>query len=153
MTMQTLPKPSRWLVLALAGCLAVGCGSHADQKLPDGTTHIMKVSTLYAAYRRANNNKAPASADELKAWAGKLPKQQLEQMGIDDLDKALISPRDNEPYQLAPPMTKGPAARMGIQGVVAYEKVGVNGKRLMVSGMGSATEVTDEQLKEILAGS
>ena len=138
--------------LAVAICL-VGCGgsSHGPREMPADKVHILKFGTIWQAYRQEKG--IPTSIDQMKTWAKALKKERLDQMGIQDVDKAFISPRDNEPYQLAPPQKNNPAAKMGIVPLVGYEKTGVGGKRLMVTGMGSATEVTDEELKKSLSGS
>src|SRR5262249_40376007 len=134
----------RWLALALLACLAVGCNPAATRELPADTVHILKLSSVYGAFRRAHNSKAPASVEELKGWVRGLPKEELGQLGIDNVDEAFTSPRDNQPYQMAPAQTNQPGAQFGVQRVVFYEKVGVNGKRMTVSSMGSASEMAED---------
>ena len=151
--METLRKVGRGAALALLAVVAVGCSGSGPRELPADTVHIMKLAALYGTYRRAHGNKSPTSVLELKSWAVKLPKEQLAQMGIDNLDAAFTSPRDNEPYQMAAPQANQPGAQFGVQRVVFYEKVGVGGRHLTVSSMGSPTELPEEELKKLVPGS
>lgn len=147
-----LPILRRLVGFGLVAALGVGmAGCTSAKPVPPPTedmSHILKVAGLAQSYRTAHGNKLPASTDELKAWAKTLPADQLKGMGIDNLDAAFISPRDKQPYVLAKPANQNPAqARMGMQKVLFYEKEGANGKRWTASSMGSAKEMTADELK------
>jgi hypothetical protein len=152
MTLVMLRTARRWPALTLFVCLAVGCSSSGRRELPSETVHIMKLSALYGDFRRAHANKAPASVEELKGWARSLPKDKLGQLQIENLDDAFNSPRDNQPYQMAQPQANQPGAQFGVQRVVFYEKVGVNGKHMTVSSMGSFSELNEAELKRLVPG-
>lgn len=134
----------RLIVAVLLGSLAVGCGGGPPPaNMPIDKQHIMALGMLWSDYKRVNK-KEPASPDELKSWAKKLKPDELSKLGITDLEKAFISPRDNEPYKFRSPGKDNP---MGL-GTVLYEAKGVNGKRLTASNMGNASEMTDEEFNE-----
>jgi hypothetical protein len=134
----------RGLVLFVLAGAAVGCGKERDLTVDEGRTHILNAMSVWHEYRKANNNKAPKSMDEFKSWAKKNVKPEtLQRMGYKDVDELLTSPRDGQPYELIPPHPAPPGMPSGMAGVaqsVMAEKVGVNGKRFSVTGMGNVME-------------
>jgi hypothetical protein len=120
--------------------LLSGCHKKAVPLAP-AQSHMMKVIPVLSAYRVAHG-KAPHNTEEFANWVKKMKPDELQKLGVDSAEDALTSPRDHEPYQVAPPRTGFP----GPQPVLIYEKVGVNGKHMIVSGMGTSGEVTEEAL-------
>jgi hypothetical protein len=140
----------RWILLGLVLVFLVGC-----QKKPTKTDlapeekHILKLASLYSDFR-SKKKRAPNNLEELKGFARAMSKEDLAARGIDDIDKAFTSPRDNQPYKLVGPQAR-PAGRGGppLPMVILYETTGVNGKRMVASGMGGgAFEWDEEQLKQ-----
>jgi len=116
-------------------------GSRAPRDLPSEDQHIMKVAALWQSYKSTVGH-PPASMEELKGWAKQNAKSKLSTSGIDDLDKAFISPRDNQPYGL----NKTSNQMMGgMNKVLIYEKTGVEGKRLTASTLGSVAALDDTE--------
>jgi hypothetical protein len=157
-------RPGPALFLAAAVLLAAGCSSNPPEQLPPTADeqNMMKLVQLYTHYQTKHTKQKappkktgkvaaptiPESAEELKAWAKTLPADELQKMGITDLEGMFISPRDNQPYQLAKPANPM-MARMGAMKVIFYEKDGVNGKHVVVGGMGTRPrELTREELRE-----
>lgn len=133
--------------LLLAIGLAVGCGGeNVGKPPPEGETHIRKMAGLWSAYRYNHGGKAPKSTEELTKWARSLSPAKLKDIGVDNLDDVLTSPRDHEPYQVLP---KPPMNRMGIASVVVYEKTGVNGKHLTAGTRGNVGTLTDAELRDL----
>jgi hypothetical protein len=132
-------------------CLAPGCGRKPSRtEMPEVEKHILKVPPLYNSYRSAHGGRPPATIDELKAWAKKLPKERLQKLGIEDVEQALTSPRDNQPYVLVDPAVVKKAP-MGMARVVVHEKEGVDGKRMTASLMGGgAQEMTEEEMQQAM---
>ncbi len=128
-----------------AACLVVGC-SHKKkgESLTAEKAHILKLAGLYGLYKTSHGGKAPRTTEEFTKWARSLPKDRLKNLGIEDLDEALVSPRDHEPYQV----TAGKPNRMGISGVVIYEKTGVRGRHQVLGTMGNTGEESEEQLRQ-----
>jgi hypothetical protein len=108
----------------------------------------MQMASLVGAYKSAHKGQVPSSTEALKTWAQGLPKGELEKMNITNLDDVLVSPRDKEPYQIAP-APKGMRA-MGPPRIVAYEKTGVRGKHKVASGMGTVDELDTATLNSLL---
>jgi hypothetical protein len=130
--------------------LLVGCRKPPTKTdLAPEEKHILKLAALYSDYR-SKHGRAPSSLEELKTFARGMKKEDLASRGIDDIDKAFTSPRDNQPYKLVGPQPKptgkgGPPMPM----VVIYEAKGVNGKRMVASGMGGgAFELGEDKLRE-----
>jgi hypothetical protein len=144
-------QPRSLLVLAMVVCLFGGCQrGPAKTDLSSDEKHILKIASLYTDFRGAHQGRVPRDARELKDWAKGLKKDQLDARGINDLDSAFISPRDNQPYVLVKPE----AARPGSGGRPAmlwvYEQTGIDGKRMAANAMGYAFEMDEEQFKELV---
>ncbi len=138
-----------FLLIAVPGLafLMTGCGGSGGGKNAPPNQHIMKFWSLKTEYAAANKGKQPSNTEELKAWAKNLTAQELAKMGIDNLDGVLVSPRDKEEYQIAPP----PQGRQfGPPRVVVYEKTGVNGKRIVAGGTGEVYEMDEEKFNQAL---
>jgi hypothetical protein len=105
--------------------------------------HILRMVTIWMQYKREHKNKAPASVDELKAYAKKLSKEKQQQYGVDDPDKMFVSPRDNQPYG----MNKVGAEMGGMNKVLFYEQVGVNGLRMTASTIGTVAELDESEFR------
>jgi hypothetical protein len=134
------------LLTALVGGCGGGQVSTPTGDLNDGERHILGVAQLWSEYKRSNGKREPASAEVLKNWAKqKLKPEQLARMGITDLDKAIISPRDGEPYGFRSAAKDNP---MGM-GTVIYEKTGVNGNHLVANNMGGVATLTDAELGQL----
>ncbi len=148
------------LVLGLALTLpwTGGCGSKVgwrsaeDQEMFDQmSNHLRRLSSLYNEYS-LKQGRLPSNATELQAWAKKLNKTDLEKMGIEDVEKAFVSPRDRQPYVIRPAgMSRGRKAAGGQpQGVVmAHEQTGANGKRFVLLVRGNVVELAEPQFREM----
>jgi len=132
------------LALAAAGCGPSSPRLNSRDEIPPGEAELRKVVSLYIEYGKGNGNKSPANAEQLKAWAQKLPKEKLTELGIEDVDKVFISPRDNQPFVVIPKSGPGPGR------LIAHEQTGVKGKRYVAAGQGSVREVTDETFRGML---
>ena len=122
---------------------ALGCRQSIEPQVPPlGHLRIQKLSSLCQQFA-VSQRKPPATIDELKAWAKKLPKEKLDAMGIDNVDEAVVSPRDQQPYVL---VRGGP--QMMIQ---AHEKIGAGGKRYVLYSTGSVFEMGDDAFKQLMA--
>jgi hypothetical protein len=131
----------------LAGCSKDSGGEESNPGSPENQ-HIMQIANLVGAYKSAHKGQVPSSTEALKTWVQGLPKAELEKKKITNLDDMLVSPRDNEPYQIAP-APKGMRA-MGPPRVVVYEKTGVRGKHKVASGMGTVDELDTKTLDSLL---
>jgi hypothetical protein len=132
-----------WLGLLAVALLATGCRRVGEKPLSPEEQHLANFGRLYFAYRTEHKGKPPASAKELKAWAKTQGPDKLQKLGIDNVDAAFVSLRDNEPFQIVRlPRGMGP--------VLAHEKTGVRGNRLVMSSQGNVFEVDETRFQEML---
>jgi hypothetical protein len=142
-----------WISVVVASSLLIGCGSGKPTRTERdaGERPILRVLSLYSAYKTAHN-KQPQSTDQLKAWLKGLPKEKQTALGIenpDQLDQIFLSPRDNQPYQINP-VTAG--AMGGQQSIVIYEKNGVDGVRQTASTQGTVSEYPEDLFRQRVPG-
>ena len=132
--------PSRVLLAFLLGSLvygAAGCGSGVEPQVgPDAQGHIRDLGRQFMQYQSRNAGKTPPNEAAFKKFLGA------------KADEALVSPRDKVPYivryGLAPKMAAGESTG----DIVLYEKVGVAGKRFVVTSMANVQELTEAELKK-----
>ena len=130
--------------------LAVGCSSQPPPQPPpnDMDKQMMTLVSLYSTYRSKHGGKAPVTVAELKKWVKTLKPDDLAKMDATDVDRLFTSPRDNQEFAMTKPRNDM-AAKMGAQGLIFYEREGVNGKHMTVAGMGARpTEIDRETLKQ-----
>ena len=122
--------------------LAGGCNKQLETRVPPlAEARIRNLASICSQFG-ASQRRVPASMEELKAWAKKLNKAQLANLGIDNVAEAFVSPRDQQPYVLV---------RGGSTMMLAYEKTGEGGKHYVVTNTGSVYELADAVLKERLS--
>lgn len=78
-------------------------------------------------------------------------KTMKEEQGITEgmRENFLISPRDQKKFVV---VYGKPRTSDSSKSIVVYEQEGYAGKKWMAAEMGSGKEVTDEELKQVLAG-
>jgi hypothetical protein len=139
------------LTMTLAGCRGGGAAAtkQFDPSSAEGK-HIIQAAGVISHYKTAHKGKAPISADDVKTWVQGLPKAESEKLKFEgSIDDLMTSPRDKEPYQIAPAPTGRHA--MGPPRIVVYEKSGVRGKHMVASGMGTVSELDQQTIDNILA--
>jgi hypothetical protein len=122
----------------LAGCSGSGGASSQD-------THIKKVTDLYISCVAANQGRRPPNEAALKQYAKRLSPELLAVMGIDDVDAIFVSPRDSQPYVVAyaTANASGP--------ILAYERDGADGKRLVSTREGAVQELEEAEFQRLLS--
>ena len=120
-------------------CGACGSSGQGNSEAP----HIKQISELYRSYVAANRGQLPRDEATLKAYGKNLSPQLLEVMGIKDVDAAFASPRDSQPYTIA----YGTSKSMGV--VIAHERTGVDGTRLVATREGAAQEVEEAEFRKL----
>src|SRR5262249_34961094 len=130
--------------VAAVTALAAGCGDSpkARPRSPD-EDHIARFYSLYAGCRSSMKGKSPSNTDQVRDCAKNQPKDKLAHLGVDDVEKACISPRDNQPYVVIELV-------MGMGPIVAHEKEGVGGRRLVVNSQGSVIDADENQFQSLL---
>jgi hypothetical protein len=120
-------------------CGACGTSGQSSSEAP----HIKQVSELYRSYVAANRGQLPRDEASLKKYGKGLSPQLLEVMGIKDVDAAFASPRDGQPYVVA----YGTSKSMGV--IIAHERTGAGGTRLVATREGAAQEVEEAEYQKL----
>lgn len=125
-----------------------GCGGTP----PPATGNNSEVKKLGIAFMRfvgSHRGKAPANRDELDKFLAAMKSDELKAMGIENIREIYQSSRDDSELvvrygiTIPPPNPSNPT-------VVAYEKEGVGGKRLVVYETAGVEEISAERLKELV---
>lgn len=130
-------------IMVLTGC---GKGSH-DPPSVEALMAIENVGKWYQLYRADHGGKQPADESAFLDYVNR----KLAERGAEavDSDELLTSPRDGEPYVVRYGKV---SSRDQARNLVAYEKTGGNGTRLIVSELAISREVDDAELQSLLSG-
>jgi hypothetical protein len=134
----------RAVVLLCAACMSVaGCTGTTEQ--PAEVKNLQVLASLYGRYVAKNRGQPPADEAALRKFIPTLSADEQVAMGVDaaNLDKLFISPRDGQPYIVR---YKGHAGG----DIVAYERVGKNGKRMVAHSNTQVEEVDEATLKQLV---
>ncbi len=134
------------LILALAPFAAAGC---SDDALTSPTALRMQgLANMYLDHVASKG--APASEEELKKHMRSQMEWTLTGYNLDpkNLDAAFVSDRDNEPLVVVYGI-KVSAISGDSKQVVAHEKSGVNGKRLVVFLSTKVDHVDEAELEKL----
>ncbi|MFN0022037.1 MAG: hypothetical protein ACKVP0_27630 [Pirellulaceae bacterium] len=134
------------LLWAVAGCHDRGRSNQAEQESP-----LKPIAIFYGDFLNQHQGKPPASEAEFKAFLKetKNADRLKETFKITDIDKLLISPRDNKPYVINFGTMSGNLGPGGLP-VVAYEKEGLKGKRFVASALGGVVEVDEAEFRKMI---
>ncbi|HKB04985.1 MAG TPA: hypothetical protein VKD90_22370 [Gemmataceae bacterium] len=117
-----------------------GCGSEPvkyDETTIKAADQFRRVAVAYN--QAAGRKRKVASADDLKPF--------LKEHG--DPDALLVSPLDGKPIVVVPGITPGAEPGDDEQMIVAYEREGVNGKRMTVDIRGTVVIVSNDDFAKI----
>ena len=137
-------------VLLLALFMIVGCGS--DELNSPTAKRLKGLATVYLDLAVVKNGKGPANERELKVHMKALPDFVLRPSGVDPeaIDSSFASLRDNEPFVVL--YNVGIGGLSATEGpVVAHEKTGKNGMRLVVMANCKVALVDEAKLKEMIS--
>ena len=128
-------------LLALLLAAFSGCGPKADLETAELRSNMRALAVCYGDYMKTNRGRAPKSEKALRKWLEKRGDEYLEVLHVDTVDDIFISSRDNEPYVVI----YGKPAN-----VIAYESVGIDGKRFVADNLGVAMEVDEAKFAEMV---
>ncbi len=138
-------------VTAAVVLLATGCSGGSDAMESPTAARLKGLATMYMDFIVAKGGNTPASEAELKKHMRTVDAIQLNMAGIqrDKIDEAFVSLRDNEPFVVVYGVAPGTlGAKDGP--VIAYEKTGIDGKKLVVNVSTHLSYVNEQQLQELL---
>jgi hypothetical protein len=140
------------LYLAFLASIAfsAGCGSGVQQLDQSDPSRIrmQSLAVLYASYLNHNGGKLPASETELKKYILATGKSYLAERGLTKIDDLFVSQRDGQPLEVsygAHKLVRGFTA----DPIVAHEKTGINGKRLVAFPSGAVLELDPEMFDKL----
>jgi hypothetical protein len=139
---------------------------------------MKKASALYMHYVRTHQQQGPKDEADFKKHLDSIPKDELAKMGVDNIEEALTSKRDNQKFVVVyginmralGPMNnpnkwggggmaekgkneapKGGGGAATGPTLVMYEKVGKGGKRWVAYAQGgSVVEMDEESFKKLV---
>jgi hypothetical protein len=138
------------LALLASFAFSVGCGSGVQQldKNDPSRIRMQSLAILYASYLNHNGGKLPASETELKNFMLATGKTYLAERGINKIDDLFVSQRDGQPLVVsygAHKLVRGFTA----DPIVAHEKAGLNGMRLVAFPSGAVLELDTEMFSKL----
>jgi hypothetical protein len=121
-------------------CAAVGCGGGGgDRPTTDAEKNLAALGSAIAAYT-SKMARPPSDLAQVKSWLKSVGAKKLQDLGITDVEKIFVSPRDNQAYLYAKPVElQSP--------IYAYEATGVDGKKQMVGYSLHVEEVSEDELQ------
>ena len=135
------------LLTYLAGC----SGSRGRPNKAEEASSLKPIAMYYGEYVKQHRGQPPARGAEFKGFLeGPQVDDRLQaEFEITDIDKMLVSPRDNKPYFIyygAMSKNSGP----GGAPVVGYEQIGAEGKRFVASGLPAVAEVDEAAFRKMI---
>jgi hypothetical protein len=136
-----------WLILPVAVAL-LGCG--ADERNSPTALKLKALANFYLDCAVGQQGRGPANEQAFKKHIRSVPDFQLKANGLDpaQLDATFVSDRDQEPFVVAYGSAVGRISGDSTQ-VVAHEKTGKNGKRLVVFVSTKVDLVDEGRLKQL----
>lgn len=132
-----------WALLAATVVLAtttIGCSTAKESEdVAAQRANLQGLARAYGSYQKRNRGRVPSSEKALRSYIEK--NGGPEGYGAETIDEMFISTRDNEPYVV---VYKKPKK------VVAYESVGVDGKRYIADDLGVVQEVDEATFAEMV---
>jgi len=139
------PLSLRLLVILGTGCLAFAAGCGGPSSPPPGQNNLRDLAKYYGLYQGQNQGRTPPNEKQFKEFI------QKKDAAVKP-DEVFISPRDHEPYVVLYNLKLGPPDPVKGAPVVAYEKTGVGGKRMIARSTTAVEEVDEAKLKELVKG-
>jgi hypothetical protein len=136
-------------LVTLTASLLVGCGSNEKQVAKE-SSNLKPLMVLYGRYIGQHRGQPPPDETTFKEFIKSTDTSALPAGGVKgDVDALFISTRDQQPYVIIYGQPKGPPGPGG-QPVVAYEQVGVDGRRYVASTLGAIEEVDEARFRELV---
>jgi hypothetical protein len=131
------------LLLILEALILAGCGA-TPSAAPASNADFQKLAALYS--RMITAGAPPASEAEFRTAIKDRLKPVADALEVTDVDALFVSRRDGKPIVVV--YGRRPAG-MNSE-VVAYEQVGVDGKRLVGFSLGTIEEADEQRFRELV---
>lgn len=132
------------IILILVTSACCGCSKSASKEVRSAEQSNLKpLSILYGRFQASNENRPPANEADFKKYIKATGESTLKQFNT-DADKLFVSPRDGQPYVVYYGKSVPPS------GVIAYEREGVGGERIVAYPFGSVGLVDDARFRQLV---
>jgi hypothetical protein len=140
------------LLLLGLGLAPLGC-SRSDSPPSESERNLKALSVFYGRFTGQNRGKGPTNEADFKKFVHSLNPEMISSFGLDpnNLDKAFISPRDNEPYGVAYTVSANSPGANGVAPMVIWEQKGVHGKHYIADALGKIEEIDEATFQQRLA--
>jgi hypothetical protein len=146
------------ILLFFLGIQTLGCGGcqQATGARDADNKELQQLGNQFMEFFRAQG-KTPADEDEFKQFiAAGMTDVKRKILGITDINKLFVSPRDGKPFVVrygmkissAPPTSSAETVLNG--DVIAYEAAGSGGYRHVFSSLGELTELKFDDLVKVV---
>lgn len=131
-------------LVAVAAAACCGCSRPAQKEtLTAESSHLKPLSILYGQYQTTNQSRPPANEAEFKKFVSSAGQSLLKQFKT-DTDKVFVSERDGQPYVVFYGKEIPPS------GVIAHEREGVGGERVVAYPFGSVGLVDEARFRQLV---
>ncbi len=128
--------------------LLLGCGTEQHVE-SESEAHLKKLAVGYGRYIR-KYGKTPRNGKALKDFLKTLKKEKSAALIVDNVEKLFHSPRDNQPYVVNYGLKQQGIPNPHRPPIIAYEKQGKKGKRLVAFITTEVREVEEAEFQELL---
>lgn len=143
-----LTRLTCWVVVVVFSA-SMGCSQPSTDLAEYNDTNVERIRTMYSMYLSSHSMRGPKDKDELKKFitSNARAKVLMGRVGLNpnEFDNYFIGMRDDEPI----------VVRWGLNSLadhaIAFEKTGVNGKRMVA--FGNVRELDKEEYEGYLDGS
>jgi len=137
------------LILLGIGTLALtaGCGSRSESADTE-SSNLKPLAVFYGRFVSSNRGRGPKDESELKEFIKGRPQEDLNNLGVKDVESLFVSSRDKKPYKFKfETKTSVPGQSSSI---FAWEEEGLGGKRFVAGTLGEIKEVNEEEFKALV---
>ncbi|MBP63262.1 MAG: hypothetical protein CMJ62_17210 [Planctomycetaceae bacterium] len=128
------------------GSFLAGCGpQQAEEEMSRRSSNLKALAILYRQYATENEGYPPGNEAELKRFIQGQGFEQYDPGTITKVEDFFISPRDGQPYIVI----YGNGGDK-IPEMLAYERIGTETGRWVVSSMTTVAEVNEERLRQLI---
>ena len=134
--------------IVLLSALPLGCTPRTESQERE-QSNLKPLAVFYGRFMGRHRGLPPANEAEFKEFVRSLSTGELASFNVTDLESLFVSSRDGQPYVIIYGQPSGPPGPGGAP-VIAYEQVGVGGKRFVASSMAAIEEVDEARFKELV---
>jgi len=140
----------RLLSILVTFALGSGCSCrHESGSAAESDPVLDQVMRVYGSHLRMPPYRPPADEADFKKILAEAGDSILRRAGVRTVDELLVSPRDSQPFVIA--YGKQAPALLD-KGIVAHERTGVAGRRLVAYSLGYVSEVDEATFGSLLQG-